>query len=99
MNASPDPQAARLGWDLLRIQGVLEERLDAGHQDASPAGVPSGQGGHPRRGLIANHLAALVGESGARLQDGDGLRVAEPGLQLLGDPEAVAVLEPRTALA
>src|ERR1035437_8400005 len=85
MDASPHPKAARLSWDLRRIQGVLEKRLDTRHEDAGPAGAPGGQGGDPRRSLIANMLAALVGEGGARLQDGNGLGVAEPGLQLFRD--------------
>ena len=40
------------------------------------------------RGLVRHQLAALVGEGGPRLEDGDQRGVAEPGAQLLGHPVA-----------
>src|SRR5450759_864414 len=99
MDARPHPKAARLSWDLRRIQSVLQQRLDTGHEDSGPTGAPGGQGGDPRRRLVANQLTALIGKGRAPLKDCHGLWGPVPGLQLLGDPEAVAVLEPRTALA
>src|SRR5450759_4362450 len=99
MDARPHPKAARLSWDLRRIQSVLQQRLDTGHEDSGPTGAPGGQGGDPRRRLVANQLTALIGKGRARLQDGHGLGVAEELQAWHGAPEAVAVLEPRTALA
>jgi hypothetical protein len=84
MDAGPDTQPARLGRQLLRVDGVLQESLDARHQDAGAAGTPRRQRRHAGRGLVANQLAAFVGEGGPGLQHRDGFRVAQPGLQFLG---------------
>ena len=69
-----------------RVDRVLHERLDGRHEDACPSRSPGGEGGHPGRCLVRHQLAALVGERSPRLQHGNGRRIAEPGLQLLGDP-------------
>ena len=71
---------------------VLEERLHRGHEDARAARIlslgailsaPRCEGGDSGCSLVPDELAALVGQRGARLQDDDLRRVAEPGLQLL----------------
>ena len=84
MNPGTDAQAGRLGRHFVRVQGVLKQRRHARDEDAGTAGAPCGQGGDARRGLVADELAAFVGERRPRLEHGHGLRVAEPGLQLLG---------------
>ena len=77
-------QAARFGRDLGRVERVLEQRLDAGYQDAGPARTPLGQRRHASRGFVADQLAALVGQGRARLQNRHAVGIAEPRLQLLG---------------
>ena len=62
---------------------MLEERLDAGHEDPRAPVLPRGQRRDPGGGLVGDQLAALVGERSPRLEDGDGRRVAQPGAQLL----------------
>ena len=62
----------------------LEERLDAGDEDACVAGMPSRERSDPRRRLVADELRALVGERGPWLERDDGRR-PRPGGQLLRD--------------
>ncbi len=42
------------------------------------------QGGDPRRRLVGDELAPLVGQRGSRLEDGDRPGIAQPGAELLG---------------
>ena len=84
VKARADLEAAGLGRNLLRVQGVLEERLNAGNQDPGPAGAPGGQRGDACGGLVADQLAAFVGQRGPRLQHGHRVGIAQPRLQLLG---------------
>ena len=67
---------------------MLEERLDARDEDARPAAPPGGERRDPGRGLVGDQLAPLVGQRGPRLEDGDGLGIAEPRAELLGHPVA-----------
>ena len=85
MDPRADPQLARRERQVGRVDRVLEERLDAGHQDARPPALPRGQGRDPGGRLVGDQLAALVGQRGPRLEHGDRLRVAEPGAEFLGD--------------
>ena len=85
MDPRADPQLARRERQVGRVDRVLEERLDAGHEDARPPALPRGEGGDPGGRLVGDQLAAFVGQRGPRLQDGDGLRVAEPGAEFLRD--------------
>ncbi len=84
VDAGPDSQAARLGRQLFRFEGVLQQRLDAGHQNASATRTPRRQGGHSSGCLVADQLTAFVGECGPRLENRHCIRVAQPGLELLG---------------
>ena len=72
--------------DVRRTDRVLEERLQAGHQDACRAlgAVPRGEGGHARGRLVAHQLGALVRQRRARLEGHDLVGVTQPGHQLLG---------------
>ena len=82
------PQAARLGRQIGRVDGVLQQRLYAGYQHAGPATTPGCQRRDTRGRLVGHELTALVGERSPRLQHGNGGRVAQPGGQLLGHPIA-----------
>ena len=84
--AAPEP--ARLGRQVVGDQRVLQQRLDARDQDARPAAPPRGEGRDAGGRLVGDELAPLVRQRGARLEDDDRLRVAQPGAQLLGDPVA-----------
>ena len=81
----PGPDTTRLGGQVVWRDRVLEQRLDARHEDPSAATPPCREGGDPRGGLIRNELAALICERSPRLEDGDGTRVAEPAGELLRD--------------
>ena len=83
-DAGAGAQPAGLGRQLVWVEGVLQERLDARDQDAGAPGPPCRQGGHARRGLVADQLAALVGQRGSRFQHRHGVGIAEPGLEFLG---------------
>ena len=84
-DAGPDPQLPRLGGEVGRRDRVLEERLDARHEDPGPAAPPRGERRDPGGRLVGDQLAPLVGERRPRLEDGHGRRVADPRRQLLGD--------------
>ncbi len=83
-----DGKPARLGRQVVRGDRVLEERLDARHEDPGVAAAPGGQGGDAGGRLVGDELAPLIGEGRPGLQHDDGARVAEPGRQLLGDAVA-----------
>ena len=68
-----------------RIDRPLQERLDAGDQDPGPTRSPGGERRDPGGRLVGDELAPLVGQRGPRLEDGDGVGVAQPGPELLGD--------------
>ncbi len=88
MESRSDPELARLVGQVLRVDRVLEECLHARHQDTRLPVPPGSQRRDPRRGLVGHELTPFVGEGSPRLQDGDRRRIADPGLQLLGDPVA-----------
>ena len=67
---------------------MLEKCLDARDEYPRAATAPGTQRGDASRGLVGHELAALVRECGPWLQDCHPLRIAEPGLELLGDPVA-----------
>ena len=88
MESRSDPELARLVGQVLRVDRVLEECLHARHQDTRLPMPPGSQRRDPRRGLVGHELAPFVREGSPRFQDGDCRRIADPGLQLLGDPVA-----------
>ena len=64
---------------------VLDQRLDAGHEDPRPPASPRRERRDARRRLVRDQLASLVGQRGPRLQDGDCRWIAGPRSQLLRD--------------
>ncbi len=77
------PQLAWRRRQVVRGDGVLEQRLDARDEDPRGAAPPRRQRGDPCRGLVRDELAAFVGEGGPRLQDRYGGGIAEPRPELL----------------
>ena len=74
----------RLG-QIGRRERVLEQRLDAGHEDAAARrGAPGGERRDARRTLVADELRTLVGQRRPRLEGHDRGRAAQPGGELLG---------------
>jgi hypothetical protein len=67
---------------------VLQQRLDARHEHPRAPVSPGRQRRDACRRLVGDELAPLVGERGARIEDGDRRRLPEPCLQLLGDTVA-----------
>ncbi len=80
-----EPDDAHLGREVIGGDRVLEERLHARHEDPGTPAAPRGKRCDTGCGLVGDQLAPLVGQRGARLEHRDGLRVAEPGAELLGD--------------
>ncbi len=84
--------------------GALRERLGASNAEPRPSGRHAGLVAVPHGAKTYLAAALAGGPAGERLcwvaRDAEiGDRVAEELQAWLGDPEAVAVLEPRTALA
>ena len=108
-----DPGArAQLAWagrQVVRRDRVLEQRLDAGDEDPGPTAAPGRQRRDPGRGLVGDQLAPLVGQRRARLEGGHGVRIAEPGAELLrhavadlrvaGDPDQALAGRPSARAA
>ncbi len=88
MDPRPEPEFARRGGQVGRGDRVLEERLDAGDEDAGTAAPPRGERGDPGGRLVGDQLAALIGQGCPRLEDGHGRRIAQPRTELLGHPVA-----------
>ena len=84
MESRSDPQLTWGARQIGRVDRVLEERLDARHEDPRAPVLPRGQRRDPGGRLVGDQLAAFVGERGPRLEDGDRIRVAQPGAKLLG---------------
>ena len=81
----PRAEPAGLGRQVVGRDGVLKQCLDAGDHDPRPAAAPGRERRDPGGRLVGDQLAPFVGERGPRLQRGDGLRVAQPRPELLGD--------------
>ena len=64
--ATVDDELTRRPREIVGRDRVLDERLDARHEDPGAATPPGRQGGDARGGLIGDQLAALVGEGGPR---------------------------------
>ena len=96
-----DAEFGRRLRQVVRRNGVLEERLDARHEDPGAAAPPCGQRRDPRRGLVGDELASLVGECGPWFEAHDGVEVADPGRQFLGHaiPDLGVARHPQHALA
>ena len=87
-DARPRPQRPERRGQVVRREGGLEQRLDAGDEHLGRTVPPRRQRRHPCGRLVGHQLRALVGERRPRLQDGDQRRVAQPRPQLLGHPVA-----------
>ena len=74
MDAGTGAQVARRRRQIDRVDGVLQEGLDTGHEDPRSPAPPGSQGRHTGRRLIGDQFAALVGQGRPRLQDGDRIR-------------------------
>ena len=83
-----DDELPRRRREVVGRDRVLDEGLDARDEDPRAATPPGRQGRDARGGLVGDELAPLVGEGRPRLEDRDRVRIAEPRLELLGDPVA-----------
>jgi hypothetical protein len=99
--ACADLQRAWIRGQVIRRDRVLDQRLDAGDEDAGAAAPPGTEGRDPGGSLVGDQLAPLICQRGPRLQDRHHGRVAQPRTQLLRHPVADLRVagDPRESLA